>query len=116
MAGGAASSFTRIGPNAAGICAWLWRKQAKPDESEMVTLLPAGGGALGSGGAGSDAHATAVRSLLPAFWRHFWPFLKANPRGRFLAGSTLFFCLLSAGLSIYISYTARDFNSALCVT
>ena len=109
MAGGAASAFLR--PNA-GICGWLWRKQAKPDETELATLLPGGDGG-GSGAGGADAHATAVRQLLPAFWRHFWPFLRSSGRGRFLAGSTLFLCLLSAGLSIYISYTARDFNSAL---
>ena len=109
MAGGAASAWLSAG----GMFSRCWRKSPKQgaDEAELATLLPSaeGGGAAGA----TDAQAASLRKLLPAFKRHFWPFLKDSGRGRFLAASTLALCLLSAALSVYISYTARDFNSAL---
>ena len=86
-----------------GCCSRLARRPSKPHDTELDTLLgpdgTSGGASGGAAGAGVDAHATAVRQLLPAFWRHFWPFLKASWRGRALAGATLLMCLLSAGLS-----------------
>jgi hypothetical protein len=106
MAGGAASAWLYSRSVHCGCCSRLARRPSKPDDTELDTLLGpdgASGGASGASGgaagAGVDAHATAVRQLLPAFWRHFWPFLKASWRGRALAGATLLMCLLSAGLS-----------------
>ena len=60
------------------------RKCSSPSPPEALPSAE-GGGAAGA----TDAQATSLRKLLPAFKRHFWPFLKDSGRSRFLAASTL---------------------------
>ena len=97
MAGGAASAWMYSGSRC--FRSRIGRKAAKPDETELDELLPRSSSEKAAAAAADLEHATAVRQLLPAFWRHFWPFLKSSWRGRALTGATLLMCLLSAGLS-----------------
>lgn len=82
-------------------------------ETELTSLLPGHPTDIGSEKTGTDASAYPMRAVLPAFWRHFRPFLAASARGKMLSLMTLALCLCSAGLSIWISYVSRDFQSAL---
>lgn len=107
MAGGAASAWLYSGSRC-----FRNRQGVKPDETELDELLPRSSSVQGGAAVAAEVnHAAAVRQLLPAFWRHFWPFLKSSWRGRALAGATLLMCLLSAGLS---SESNSNAHRSLC--
>eukprot|EP01049_Picozoa_sp_SAG25_P006813 SAG25_NODE_531_length_7152_cov_5.755707_9_plen_427_part_00 len=97
-------------------------------EVELTSLLPpesSGGGThqhqqhgLGSSSSCTAAHDAPppkypLRDVVPAFWRHFRPFISRSMRGRVLSVATVVLCLMSSALSIWISYVSRDFQSAL---
>ena len=61
-------------------CTRLWRRLGKneraADETELASLLDGETTAAAAPPPGATA---TMRQLLPAFWRHFWPFLRGAP-------------------------------------